>query len=274
MSLGRCPLSWASCYEDIATGQDIEPSPLYLLNQNILSSSSISSASSTRSLSPMTDDEDHYPKIPFDSEDDLPLASRYRTTSNNIIVNTAFDINLKSHKKFPGPSDHGQRLKWSAFEQELAAKAAVPATMENLQAKVSYGLTPRRFICSFLNIYPSLRVFIMEDARGMESTSRYRHIYLMSKSNLFFFYHHYTDTILRKVIRLNNSDGTFMSIVVGDMPASIRLSLHDALTTTLAATPGADLKNIDTSQMGNTPPKFPVLHFSCYNRNSTSVSCS
>lgn len=63
-----------------------------------------------------------------------------------------------------------------------------------------------------------------------------------------------------------------MSIIAADMPSSLCDGLQDALTSALASTPGAVLQDMDSSNVGDVPPKFPVLHFSCYNRNSTRVS--
>lgn len=152
------------------------------MNQHILGSSSGSSASSTRSLSPMSDidleDESHRSSDFDDSDSDIPLyrcrnPPPFSPASENpdptiFNVNTAFNIDHKLNKKFPGPKDRSQRLKWSAREQNLAAKAVVCHDIDDLRVKVSQTSQSIFFYLSYL-----LQLKAHYNVNGQKKTGKY-----------------------------------------------------------------------------------------------------
>lgn len=79
----------------------------------------------------------------------------------------------------------------------------------------------------------------------------------------------------RKELRLEDSEGSLVAYLAGDMPESIRKDLENHIRAALSLEPGSEsLVNMDSQTAGldGVGPTFPAYHFAYYARGGSKVS--
>jgi hypothetical protein len=156
MSMSRNNNVWAQCLEPFEPSNN--PTPVNIMNQNLLQSYTSSSRSDTssRPASPFSDSDievdsannQDIPSGQYDSDTEmgfqvprLPITEEFQyphhASPDYLVLDTNFDINAVKNKKIPYPSEIEPRKVWTEAERIRASHAEVPQSREDFALMVS-----------------------------------------------------------------------------------------------------------------------------------------
>jgi hypothetical protein len=144
MHLSRNRELWACCLQPFELHE--EPAPIYVMNQNLLTSYASSSHSESRPASPLSDSDlevdgdgvqniqsgENHSNFEFDVRCP-PDQLQYRrpTSPHSVTLSTDFNINTEANKRIPYPTDAEERKMWTDDQRAKTSQAQIPQDMND-----------------------------------------------------------------------------------------------------------------------------------------------
>jgi hypothetical protein len=136
MHLSRNRQLWARCLEPFELNE--EPAPVYLMNQNLLTSCASSNYSDSRIGSPLSDSDLEVDSNGVQNLHSCPRDYHLPTSLHNVILSTDFNIKAKENERIPYPTDAEERKIWTDDQRAKASQAQIPQDMNDFAQIVRF----------------------------------------------------------------------------------------------------------------------------------------